>query len=219
MLVKIRGLSRCVFWAWCRGYMVALTSMSLRGLLTTFISTYLPLELPWELLATMVVACWRRPPRVNIWNQKLEARLHTCAAAGRAAVKAEELKREASGALLQWKLGRGPGSLKACCCGLRPAEECVWLVERKSAVVTKPGDWRPFLVKINKNRRSWGRQIDRRLRKIPSMGLVVWTEMLGLWCNGKWCHRMLLNRQLDGGKTAVFMSEGWLLRLCTTWAN
>ncbi len=25
MLVKIRGLSRCVFWAWCRGYMVALT--------------------------------------------------------------------------------------------------------------------------------------------------------------------------------------------------
>ncbi len=32
---------------------------------------------------------------------KLEARLHTCAAAGRAAVKAEEPKREASEALLR----------------------------------------------------------------------------------------------------------------------
>ncbi len=53
----------------------------------------------------------------------------------------------------------------------------------------------------------------------PNMGLVVWTEMLSLWCNGKWCHRMLLNRQLDGGKAAVFMSKGWLPRLWTTCAN
>ncbi len=41
----------------------------------------------------------------------------------------------------------------------------------------------------------------------PNVGLVVWTEMLSLWCNGKWCHRMLLNRRLDWGKTAVFMSK------------
>ncbi len=30
---------------------------------------------------------------------------------------------------------------------------------------------------------------------------------------------MLLNRQLNGGKTAVFMSKGWLPRLCTTCVN
>ncbi len=92
-----------------------------------------------------------------------------------------------------------------------PAEESVWLVEQRAAVMTKSGARRLCLVKnkikiiIND---PGTRRIDRRLRKIPSMGLVVWMELLLLRCNGKWCHRMLLNHQLDGGKSAVFMSKG-----------
>ncbi len=62
-----------------------------------------------------------------------------------------------------------------------PAEESVWLVEQSAAVAMKPGARRPCLMKIKtENTRSWDRQVARSLRKILSMGLVVWTEMLRL---------------------------------------
>ncbi len=62
--------------------------------------------------------------------------------------------------------------------------------------------------KIKINDSGAGRLTGGYEEKIPSIGLVVWTEMLSLRWNGKWCHRMLLNRRLDGGKSAVFMSKG-----------
>ncbi len=52
--------------------------------------------------------------------------------------------------------------------------------------------------------------------KIPSIGLVVWTVMLSLWCNGKRCHRMIPNHQMNGGKSAIFISKCWLPCLRTT---
>ncbi len=74
-------------------------------------------------------------------------------------MKAEEPKREASEACCGETWGVAQARWK-------PAEESVWLAEQRAAVVTKPRALRPCLVKNkNKNRRSWGRQIDRRIRK------------------------------------------------------
>ncbi len=118
------------------------------------------------------------------------------------------------------KTGAWPRLVEGLLLSGRRRRACGWLSrEQRSWQSPELGDRVWWKINKNKNRRSWGRQIDRRLRKKTIMGLLVWTEMLRLWCNGKWCHRMLLNRQLDGGKTAVFMSKGWLPRLCTTCAN
>ncbi len=70
--------------------------MSSRGLLTTFINKYLPLEISPE---NYCQHWWLRANGASRKHLKLEAR--SCAAAGRAAVKAEEPKREASEAPLR----------------------------------------------------------------------------------------------------------------------
>ncbi len=50
--------------------------------------------------------------------------------------------------------------------------DSVWLVEQRAVAVTKPGAQRLCLAE---KVRSWGRQIGWRIRKIPSIDLVVWT--------------------------------------------
>ncbi len=57
----------------------------------------------------------------------------------------------------------------------------MWLVEQRAAVVTKPGAWRPCLVKkikIKIDDPGAGRLTGGY--ENPNMGLVVWTEMLSL---------------------------------------
>ncbi len=89
---------------------------------------------------------------------------------------------------------------------LRPqAEESVWLVEQRAAVVTKPGARWPCLAKKKSN--PGASRLSRGYEKIPSIGLVVWTGMLSLQSTGKRCHQMLLNHQMNGGKSAVFISK------------
>ncbi len=64
----------------------------------------------------------------------------------------------------------------------KPAEESVWLVEQRAAVVTKPRARRPCMVK-NKIKIKIDDPGAGRLTggyENPNMGLVVWTEMLSL---------------------------------------
>ncbi len=141
---------RGVFWAWCHGYIVALTS---NVFATSFNDFYPHIPAFGENFFFFCANYWQHwwlhanGGRLALASETRSLRPGCILRLQLGETQWRLPKREASEALLRWKLGRGPGSLKACCCDLWPAGESVWLVEQRAAVVTKPGARQSCLVK------------------------------------------------------------------------